>query len=319
MKLLYAFARLVRWPNLVFIALTQALFFYCIVQPEFEDAAKQANLHPPYIWWMILSSILIAAAGYIINDYFDLNIDRINKPDKLVVERVIRRRWTIIWHLVFSVIGVLIGVYIDWKTNVRFLGLANLACVVLLFVYSISLKKKLLSGNVLISLLTAWTIFVITWCEVNQLSVVQPRFDAERIIKWAFVYGGFAFIISLIREVIKDMEDIEGDRKYRCRTMPIVWGLNVSKVFTAVWLVVLMAAILILLVYILRFVYRTDASAGWWFGFIYSVVLVLAPLAWILRHLFRAQSAADFHRLSSMVKLVMLSGIFSMIFLKFYN
>lgn len=319
MKLFYAFARLIRWPNLVFIALTQALFFFCIVQPEFSDAGKQPNLQPPYIWWMILSSVLIAAAGYIINDYFDLNIDRINKPDKLVVERVIRRRWTIIWHLVLSLIGVLIGVYIDWKTNVKFLGLANLACVVLLFVYSISLKKKPLSGNVLISLLTAWTIFVITWCELNHLSVVQARFDAERIIKWAFVYGGFAFIISLIREVIKDMEDIEGDRRYKCRTMPIVWGLNVSKVFTAVWLIVLMAAILILQVYILRFVYSKDISGGWWIGFIYSVILVLAPLGLILKKLFRAQTAPDFHTLSSMVKLVMLSGIFSMIFLKFYN
>ena len=165
MKLFYGFERLIRWPNLVFIALTQALFFYCVVQPEFTDAGRVPNLNPPYIWWMILSSVLIGAAGYIINDYFDLNIDRINKPDKLVVERVIKRRWTIVWHLTLSIIGVLIGVYIDWKTNVRFLGLANLGCVLLLFVYSISLKKKLLSGNILISLLTAWTILVITFLQ----------------------------------------------------------------------------------------------------------------------------------------------------------
>lgn len=318
MKLFYGFARLVRWPNLVFIALTQVLFFFCIVQPEFHEASKIPNLEPPYIWWMILSSVLIAAAGYIINDYFDLNIDRINKPDKLVVERVIRRRWTIIWHLAFSITGVLIGIYIDWKTNVRFLGLANLACVVLLFVYSISLKKKLLSGNVLISLLTAWTIFVITWCELNQLSRSYTGFDAERIIKWAFVYGGFAFIISLIREVIKDMEDIEGDRKYGCKTMPIVWGLNVSKTYAAVWLVVLIAAIGVLIVYIMRFLFA-GGTAWWWLSMIYPVLLILLPLAWIFKRLFRAQSAAEFHQLSSMVKLVMLTGILSIIFLKFYN
>lgn len=321
MKVLYGFAKLVRWPNLVFIALTQALFFFSVVQPEFYQAnpARVPNLEPPYIWWMIISSVLIAAAGYIINDYFDLNIDRINKPDKLVVERLIRRRWTIFWHLALSVTGVLIGVYIDWKTNVRFLGLANLACVVLLFIYSISLKKKLLSGNILISLLTAWTILVITWCEVNQLSRVQPSFDAERIIKWALVYGGFAFIISLIREVVKDMEDIEGDRRYGCRTMPIVWGLNVSKTFAAVWLVVLMAAIAILMVYILRFLFTGGAIGWWWLSITYCVVLVLLPLAWILRKLIPAQSAADFHRLSSMIKLVMLTGILSIIFLKFYD
>jgi 4-hydroxybenzoate polyprenyltransferase len=310
-KLFYGFARLIRWPNLVFIALTQALFFYCIVQPEFAEANRTPNLHPPYLWWLIFSSVLIAAAGYIINDYFDLNIDRINKPDKLVVERVIKRRWTIVWHLTLSVIGVLIGVYIDWKTNVKFLGLANLACVFLLFVYSISLKKKLLAGNVLISLLTAWTIFVITWCEVNQLSSLQSNFDASKIIKLAFVYGGFAFIISLIREVIKDMEDIEGDRMYGCKTMPIVWGLNVSKTFTAVWLVVLIAAIIIIQAYTLRL--------GWWWSILYSVLFTVLPLVWIFKKLFSARSAEDFHKLSSMVKLVMLTGILSIIFLKLYN
>ncbi len=319
MKLFYGFAKLIRWPNLVFIALTQALFFYCVVQPEYAEADRIPNLAPPYIWWMILSSVLIGAAGYIINDYFDLNIDRINKPDKLIVERVIKRRWTIVWHLAFSIIGVLIGVYIDWKTNVRFLGLANLACVLLLFVYSISLKKKLLSGNILISLLTAWTILVITWCEVNQLSRVQSQFDAERIIKWAFVYGGFAFIISLIREVIKDMEDIEGDRRYGCKTMPIIWGLNVSKTYAAVWLIVLMAAIIILLIYIARFIFFTADTGFWWIGILYCISAILIPLVFIFKQLFKARSAADFHKLSSMVKLVMLTGILSIIFLKFYN
>jgi 4-hydroxybenzoate polyprenyltransferase len=310
LKLFTGFARLVRWPNLVFIALTQVLFFYCIVQPEFYEAGRIPNLIAPYIWWLVAASVLIAAAGYIINDYFDLNIDLINKPQKLVVERVISRRWTIAWHLILSVVGVLIGIYIDWKTNVRFLGLANIGCVVLLFVYSISLKKKLLWGNVLISLLTAWTILVVSWCELNHLARVQQRFDAERIIKLTIVYAGFAFIISLIREVVKDMEDIEGDRKYGCRTMPIAWGLNAAKVFTAVWLIVLMAAIAIIQVYALRL--------GWWWSAIYSIALILLPLAWILKKLFKAHSAKDFHKLSSTIKLVMLTGILSIIFLKLY-
>ena len=281
------------------------------MKPEYSEAGRTANLSGVYLWLLVLSSALIAAAGYIINDYFDLNIDRINKPDKLVVEKVIRRRWVIIWHLVLSAAGVLIAVYIDYKTPVRFLTIANLACVALLFLYSISLKKKLLSGNILISLLTAWTIFVVSWCEVNQLAVPRSGFDAERIIKLAFIYGGFAFIISLIREVVKDMEDVEGDRRYGCRTMPIVWGLNASKVFVAVWIIVLIAAVGIIQAYVLRL--------GWWWSVIYSVVLIIAPLAWIFKQLMKAQSAKDFHKLSSVIKLVMLTGILSMLFFKLYN
>lgn len=320
MKLLFGFAKLIRWTNLVFIALTQVLFFYCIVEPEFTAAGKTPNLHSQYIWLVILASVLIAAAGYIINDYFDLNIDRINKPDKLVVETVIRRRWTIVWHMALSIVGVLIGIYIDWKTGVKFLGLANLACVLLLFIYSISLKKKLLAGNILISLLTAWTVLVITWCEANQLSKVQAGFDAERIIKWTLVYGGFAFVISIIREVIKDMEDIEGDRKYGCRTMPIVWGLNVSKTYAAVWLVVLIAAIAIIQAYILRFAFSKPISVLMIIlPALYSIILVIVPLIMVLKKLFKAQSADDFHKLSSMIKLVMLTGILSIVFLKFFH
>jgi len=182
LKLLSGFAKLVRWVNLVFIALTQLLFFFCIVRPAFIEAGRIPNIEGVYFWLLVLSSVFIAAAGYIINDYFDLNIDRINKPDKLVVERVIKRRWVIIWHLLLSSAGILIGFYIDIKTNVRFLGIANTICVALLFLYSISLKKKLLSGNVLISLLTAWTIFVLSWCEFNQLARVHPQFESGKII-----------------------------------------------------------------------------------------------------------------------------------------
>jgi len=124
------------------------------------------------------------------------------------------------------------------------------------------------------------------------------------------LYASFAFIISLIREVIKDMEDMEGDRKYGCRTMPILWGVNASKVFVAVWIVVLIAMVAVVQFYVLPF--------GWWHSAVYCILFIIAPLIWIFQKLFRAQSADDFHKLSSMVKLVMLTGIMSMIFFKIY-
>jgi 4-hydroxybenzoate polyprenyltransferase len=313
LKLVTAFLRLVRWPNLVFIALTQVLFLYCIEKPIFQNASIPTNVHGIYFVLLTLASVCIAAAGNIINDYFDLNIDRINKPEKVVVDKIINRRWAILWHMLLSLAGIAFGFYIDWHTGVRFLGLANMVSVLLLFFYSVSLKKKFLIGNILISLLTAWVILVIAYCETNHLLDVFRKgssLEADKLSRLTFLYAGFAFIISLIREVIKDMEDVEGDRKYGCKTMPIVWGLNASKIFVAVWLAVLITTLIIVQVYVLQF--------RWWLSAAYCIVAIIVPLLWIFKKLFRAQSPKDFHQLSSVVKVIMFTGILSMVFFRFY-
>src|SRR5687768_10676016 len=117
MKLLGAFLKLVRWPNLVFIALTQILFYYCFIYSLDRGLTFPNLLHPSLFLLLVVASICIAAAGYIINDYFDLNIDKINKPAKLIVERIIRRRWAIIWHLLLTCLGVILSFYIGYKIN----------------------------------------------------------------------------------------------------------------------------------------------------------------------------------------------------------
>lgn len=134
---------------------------------------------------------------------------------------------------------------------------------------------------------------------------------SAKLFKYAIVYAGFAFIISLIREVIKDMEDMEGDAKYGCKTMPIVWGIPASKVFTAVWIIVLTAALVILQIYALYL--------HWWWSVVYCVVTLIIPLLWILKKLYAAQVTKDYHQLSTAIKLVMLAGILSMIFFRIYS
>lgn len=311
MKLTLAFLRLVRWPNLVFIAITQILFVYCIIHPIFYSAGIFPNIYGHYFLLLMASSVLIAAAGYIINDYFDLNIDQVNKPDKLIVEKIIHRRWVIAWHLILSVAGIALAFYIDYKTNARFLTIANTLCVMLLFLYSISLKKKLLVGNVVISILTAWVILVVTWAETNNLlHSLDLGSYTGKITRITFLYAGFAFVISLIREVVKDMEDIEGDRRYGCKTMPIIWGMTASKIFAGVWLVVLIAALSIVQFYVLQF--------KWWLSAVYCILLIIVPLLFIFKKLITASTSKDFHQLSTYIKLAMFTGILSMIFFKFY-
>ena len=228
MKFLTAFLRLIRWPNLIFIALTQLLFYYCIILPSLPQAYLQLQhkLTEPVLFFLIAASVLIAAGGYIINDYFDINIDRVNKPGKMVVEKIIYRRWAILLHIFITTAGVALSFYVSAKTN-YLIVLANIVCTMLLWFYSTTFKKKLLSGNIIISALMAWTIIVLYFATNTKFYALQnmlPEIKTamQRIYKFAALYAGFAFIISLIREVVKDIEDMEGDAKYNCKTMPVV-------------------------------------------------------------------------------------------------
>jgi len=303
MNLVRAFLRLIRWPNLVFIILTQLLFYYCVYIPLYgvNDYKK--------LVWIIIGSVFIAAAGYIINDYFDLNIDQINKPEKNIFVRTIHRRWAIIWHFSFSLLGIIatlaaVGLY-KW-----YLILANLFCVVLLWFYSTSFKRQVLIGNLVISLLTAWTVLILFFAYTEPHNALMANAASIKFFRIAFLYGGFAFVISLIREAIKDMEDLEGDARYGCKTLPIISGIRTTKIYTTIWLVVLTALLIVLQLYILQF--------GWWPAVIYSIGLVIVPLLYTLLKLAKATKKHDFSYLSRLTKWIMFTGILSMIFFRIY-
>jgi 4-hydroxybenzoate polyprenyltransferase len=308
MKTLSAFFRLIRWPNLLFIVLTQMLFRYFILpfvylkaHPGFEGIKLSERL----FYLLVFASVCIAAAGYIINDYFDENIDQVNKTSKVIVGKFIRRRSAILLHALLSFIGLALSLYIGYKLSNILIPFFNFIAISLLLIYSSTFKKKILIGNFLISLLSAWVILVITLAEYR-FRISPEDVVWQGLLKMSFVYAGFAFIISLVREVIKDMEDIEGDIKYNCKTMPIMWGLPVSKVFTAVWIAVLVGVLFAILIYVIQL--------GWWFSALYSLFAIIVPLLWVLQKLYKANKSSDFHTLSSAVKLIMLAGILSMLF-----
>jgi 4-hydroxybenzoate polyprenyltransferase len=312
MKLVGAFIKMIRVPNLFFILLTQFLFHGAVIHPVLKPAGMYPALDGWYFIILSIASVLIAAAGYIINDYFDVNIDLVNKPDGNMVDKHVSRRWAMAWHFTLSGAGILLSAWVSWKTGFWYIVAGNFLCVVLLFGYSVSLKKKLLSGNILISLLTAWVILVICFSEINSAAgfTAEKLEVINKITRIGILYAGFAFITSLIREAVKDIEDLRGDEKYGCRTMPVVWGVNATKVYIAVWLIVTMALLIILQFYVIRF--------GWWWPVIYSVLLILAPLIFIFTRLYKAKSQQDYYQLSQWTKGVMLTGILSMGFFYFY-
>jgi len=312
MNLVGAFIKMIRLPNLFFIALTQILFHTAVLNTILLPLGTRPSIDGLNFILLVVSSVLIAGAGYIINDYFDINIDQINKPTANVVDKIVSRRWAMAWHFVFSGVGILLSAWVSWRTGFWYILLGNFMCVLLLFGYSVSLKRKLLSGNIIISLLTAWAILVISIAEINTQTLVIPAVTeaVNKITRIAFLYAGFAFISSLIREAIKDIEDLQGDERYGCRTMPIVWGVNAAKVYIAVWLVVILALLVILQVYVARF--------EWWWAMVYSIVFIIGPFVLIFLQLYKAKDQKDYHRLSNWTKLVMLTGILSMIFFYFY-
>lgn len=309
MRLIAAFFKLVRMPNLFFMALTQVLFQFCIYQTLYKDAVPADDLYRFIL--IVFASLFIAAAGYIINDYFDINIDEVNKPHKMVVDKVINRRWAIAWHFMLSASGVLLTIIALPFWQKWYLIFANILCVALLWLYSTNFKKSLLTGNIVISLLTAWTILIIFFSKFNITNAFGAGDGSNpKFFRLAILYAGFAFIISLIREAIKDMQDMAGDSKYGCRTMPIVWGVNATKVYVAVWLIVLIATVGILQVYVLQF--------KWWLLIAYSVPAIIFPLVILLLKLRKSTSTDDFRKLSSLTKLIMFNGILSMVFFYFY-
>jgi len=315
MKLLQAFLRLIRWPNLLFIARTEVLFYYAVAVPVLQGSGYLTREMDVLFWILVASSVLIAAGGYIINDYFDLNIDLVNKPERLVVDRAISRRWAIFWHLFFSVAGINMGFYIGLQNGNWLIGLANTAVVLLLWLYSTTFKKRLLSGNILIALLTGWTVLIVYFFIIYQrfdwLNHPLPAEMRLKLLRLTLLYTAFAFLITLIREVVKDIEDVEGDRRYGCRTLPIVWGVEMARIFAVIWMVVLLALLLVVLFYILQY--------HMWVPAFYNVLLSTLPAAWCLKLLLAARTTADYARLSSWIKGVILSGILSMLLLKYFG
>ena len=309
MRLIAGFLKMIRLPNLLFIILTQVLFQYCVYIPLYQGSIPPNDALQLIL--LVIASVFIAAAGYCINDYFDINIDEVNKPGQMVVDKVIHRRWAIGWHFILSSFGILLTLFAVPVLQKWYIILANILCVALLWFYSTSFKRSLLIGNIVISLLTAWTILVMFFAKLSPDDAIGSGNPVNyKFFRIAFLYAGFAFILSLIREAIKDMEDLKGDEKHGCRTMPVVWGVNATKVYVAVWLFVLIALLAVVEVYVLQF--------NLWWAVAYIALLIIAPLVFIFYRLYRATGTFVFHQLSNWSKFVMLTGILSLIFFRFY-
>lgn len=298
-----AFFKLIRIENLLIIAITQICIKYFVFAPFTE----YSNFTPFLFTISILSTLLIAAAGYIINDYFDVKTDKINHPETVVVDVSIKRRWAMVLHIVFNAIGLLLGLYLALKCHALRLVTFQILSIVLLWFYSTHFKKQLLVGNLVVSVLTA-TIPIMPMVydyylagNVDPLILYLIESFLNTLVIIVLSYSAFAFLTSFAREVIKDMEDYKGDIQTGCKTMPIVWGIITSKVVT---FFIIIITIGLLLLASLKFYAEQQFIAVY-----YILGLVVFPLVLLVIQTIRAKTSKDFKMASLLLKFTMLFGI----------
>ncbi|MBS1559803.1 MAG: geranylgeranylglycerol-phosphate geranylgeranyltransferase, partial [Bacteroidetes bacterium] len=200
---LTGFLKLTRFWNLLIIATAQCFTAFFLVDAN--------TLRDYRLFFLTVSTVLIAAAGYIINDYYDVKIDLINKPGRVVIGKKVARRYALLFHSVLSIAGTILGFFLSWK-----IGVINFLSAFLLWWYSNDLKRQPFIGNFVVALLTGLAVFLV--------SVLY-----ETHVPLVITYSLFSFTMTLIREIVKDMEDMKGDNTFGCQTLPIIWGLRRTK------------------------------------------------------------------------------------------
>jgi 4-hydroxybenzoate polyprenyltransferase len=275
--MLRSFFLITRFWNLLIIGVAQ--YFTAIFLIDQEKAYDLRLL------LLSVSTMIIAAAGYIINDYYDVKIDLINKPERVVIGKGMKRRYALFFHTLLSIAGVAIGAALNWK-----IGILNFFCAFLLWVYSNALKREPFIGNFAVALLTGLSILII--------NVLYPPLSIAIVI-----YALFAFFITLVREILKDLEDLKGDDTFGCKTLPIVWGIRRTKAFIYVLIIFFSLTVVLLDLFV------TSLPMSF---FAWTLFLPMAALAgWLVR----ADTKKDFYQLSQFCKYIMLAGILSMVFL----
>ena len=300
------FLKVIRYKNLLFIIFIQLVMQQVVIHPLLQSFGFENSLNNTLLLLLIASSVFIAAGGYVLNDYFDIKIDAINRPDKQIIGTKIQRHTAMLMHQILSGIGIISGLALAFLTRSFTLGFIFIVIPGLLWFYSASYKRQFIVGNLVISFVTSITVLIVG---IAQLAALQQKYDnlifetsiPQHIYGWVGGFSLFAFLCTWMREIIKDIEDEKGDREMECHTMPIVWGNNRTKWF--LYGLILVTVITLFLANNFFIHFEGTLTLRY---IIFGLVLPFAVLSYLIA---MAKTREDFNQASNFLKIIMLIGV----------
>ncbi|MDP3353640.1 MAG: geranylgeranylglycerol-phosphate geranylgeranyltransferase [Flavobacteriaceae bacterium] len=295
-----SFLQLIRWKNLVILASTLLIIKYGFIN-IFAD-----NYSLDHFRFIILltSIVLIAAAGYIINDIQDIETDKINKPNKIFIGTKFSISQAYNWYFIFNISGVLMGFYLANFLQKPIFSSISIIVSFLLYFYSTTLKKTPIIGNILVASLISLSVLILGYLDLI-LNVKSNDLGLHYLLfELIFEFSIFAFLINFIREIVKDVEDINGDNKLNMNTLPIFIGIKFSKLFIGFLTLLLVIA---LIYFTINYLPLNTII------FYYFIIAIIFPLIYFAIKLYFSVSKNDFGYLSKILKICMLTGVFSIL------
>lgn len=299
---------LIRWKNLLMIALGQIIIKYALFEPFKATFGVATTLNTFQFCLLVLATVCIAAAGYIINDIYDVETDSINNPDSLVVGKTISEATAYNWFFGFTIVGVALGFYLSHAIGRSGFFAIFVIISALLYIYSSYLKGIVFAGNLVISGLVAASIIIVGLFDLMPAITSVNQDTQQTMFKIVLDYGWFALMINFIRELVKDIEDTDGDYKAGYQTLPILLGRDrATKITFGLALIPLGFIIYYMVTYLYMNLYAVS----------YFLAAVIAPLMYAIIKLFTAESKSQLRHISSVLKIVMLFGMLSLVLYPF--
>lgn len=298
-----------RFKNLVIIVLTMLAMRYLLMRPMLAKFGLELQLAGWIFALIVIATVLIAAAGYVINDYFDTRPDTINHPESVIVGRAVSKRGAIALHSTLNVLGVAAGAVAAFAVHRPMLMLLFVLTTGILWFYSTTYKRQLLIGNVIVATLTAIVpliplVFEYPLLQVYWSSIVVYQMKLYPIVYWTCGYAVFAFLLTFAREIIKDIEDFEGDASFGRNTLPVYFDVNVAKIVVCCVLMLTVGVLAVALTKHLQSQPTLDVLT-----LVYCLVLLVMPIFATIVVLMFAKQKKQYHTASIMCKLIMLMGI----------